>query len=114
MSGELQAINRQNNLTEWADRIRACRSSELSTRQWCAENGISLNTYYKWQRRVFEAAKAQQKQFIEIGAGQTAGSPAVVGCAVVTLRGNGLSADIYSGIEQHTLELLCRAMRHAE
>ncbi len=86
----------------------------MSTRQWCEENGVGLHTYYKWQRRVFEAAKAQQKQFVEIGGGQTAESPATAGSAVATLHINGLSADIYPGIEQQTLELLRRVMRHAE
>lgn len=99
MSRELQTLNRHNSLAFWAERVSACRNSGLSTRQWCEENGVGLNTYYKWQRRVFEAAKAQQKQFVEIGGGQAAASSAAAGGAVATLRANGLSADIYSGIE---------------
>ena len=33
---------------EWASRIRSCRGSGLSVRQWCIEHQISAQTYYRW------------------------------------------------------------------
>lgn len=45
-------------LTEWQERIRACRSSGKNVTTWCAENGISPKTYYRWERTCLgEAAK---------------------------------------------------------
>lgn len=72
MSSELQALNRQNRLAVWAERVSACRNSGLNARQWCEENDISLNTYYKWQGRVFKAAKSQQ-QFVQVAAAPSTG-----------------------------------------
>ena len=35
--------------------------------KWCRERGISKQTYYRWQKRVFEAAQRQQQvEFAEV------------------------------------------------
>ena len=31
---------------EWAERIAECESSNMSVREWCAANGVNVNTYY--------------------------------------------------------------------
>ena len=67
MSRELQTINQQNKLALWAGRISECRSSGQNVKVWCKENGICEQTYYRWQKRLFEMAKAQQEvQFAEV------------------------------------------------
>ena len=40
MGSELQTMNGQNKLALWAKRVSACRSSDLSVRDWCKENDI--------------------------------------------------------------------------
>lgn len=30
---------------EWAERIAECESSNMSVREWCAANGMNVNTY---------------------------------------------------------------------
>ena len=47
----LQTLNRQRKEQEWAGRIKACRESGLGVQAWCAEQGLSYHTYYKWQQR---------------------------------------------------------------
>lgn len=37
-------------LTEWRQRIKACRMSGMPVSAWCAENHISSKTYYRWER----------------------------------------------------------------
>ena len=36
------------------------RNSGQNVKAWCRENGVCEQTYYKWQRRLFEMAQAQQ------------------------------------------------------
>ena len=31
---------------EWAEWIAECESSNMSVREWCAANGVNVNTYY--------------------------------------------------------------------
>ena len=67
METGLQTVNQQRKLSEWAERVTACRSSGQSVKTWCQENGVSEQTYYKWQRRLYELAQNQQEnRFTEI------------------------------------------------
>ena len=43
----------QARLAEWKMLIAQCRSSGLSVKQWCAENGRDPSTYYRWEREIF-------------------------------------------------------------
>ncbi|MFR8411218.1 MAG: IS66 family insertion sequence element accessory protein TnpA, partial [Butyricicoccus sp.] len=36
-------------LQEWSARIQNCRSSGLSVRAWCRQEGINASTYYRWE-----------------------------------------------------------------
>ena len=67
MSSALQTLNKQNKAAEWASWITECRNSVLSVREWCNEHNICTQTYYRWQKCLFELAKAQQEvQFVEV------------------------------------------------
>ncbi len=67
MSRDLQTLNGQNKLALWAGRISECRNSGQTIKVWCQGNGICEQTYYRWQKRLFELAKAQQEvQFAEV------------------------------------------------
>ena len=50
----VQEVKRAVLLQEWAAQIKAREKSGLTVKQWCAENGPSLKTYYYRQRRVRE------------------------------------------------------------
>lgn len=43
-------------LQHWVNLMREAKSSGLSNRRWCRENGIQEKTYYYWQRKLREAA----------------------------------------------------------
>lgn len=61
MGKDLQTLNGQNKLALWEGRISECRNSGQNVKAWCRENGVCEQTYYKWQRRLFELAQAQQE-----------------------------------------------------
>ena len=108
MSKDLQTLNSQNKLALWADRISECRNSGLSVKAWCKENGICEQTYYKWQRRLFEMAKVQQEvQFAEV----TPIRPVRMGNVAVTVRIAGTEADIHIGADTSTVEMVLRVLK---
>lgn len=91
MSSALQVLNENNKVSEWAGRITECRNSGLSVREWCEANHLCTQTYYRWQKRLFELAKAQQEiQFAEV----TPVRPVPSGNVAVTVRIAGAEADI--------------------
>ena len=105
---ELQTMNQQNKLALWAGRISECRSSGQNVKVWCKENSICEQTYYRWQKRLFEMAKAQQEvQFAEVTPVQSVRSANVA----VTVRIAGAEADIHSGADTATVETVLRILK---
>ena len=108
MSKGLQTLNKQNKLALWADRITECRNSGQSVKSWCKENGICEQTYFRWQKQLFELAKEQQEvQFAEVATPQ----PVHAGNVAVTIRIVGMELDIHSGADMATIEAVLRVVK---
>lgn len=92
MSSALQTLNEQNKAAEWATRITECRNSGLSVNTWWKNHNICTQTYYRWQKRQFEIAQAQQEvQFAEVTPVQPVrcvdlSLPLIVGRDIHTMR----------------------------
>ena len=108
MGKDLQTLNGQNKLALWAGRISECRNSGQNVKARCRENGVCEQTYYKWQKRLFEMAQAQQEiQFAEV----TPVYPLRCGNVAVTVRVSGAEADIHSGVDAATVETVLRILK---
>ena len=46
-------------LQEWTARIGECRTSGMSVKAWCKTQGISIKTYYYWEKQFVEKVKEQ-------------------------------------------------------
>ena len=108
MGKDLQTLNGQNKLALWTGRISECRSSGQNVKTWCRENGVCEQTYYRWQKRLLEMAKAQQEvRFAEVTPVQSVRS----GNVAVTVRIAGTEADIHSGADAATVETVLRILK---
>ena len=52
-------LKREVMLREWSARIAECRNSGKAVKAWCTEQGISAQTYYRWEKRFVEKASQQ-------------------------------------------------------
>ena len=108
MNSGLQVYNEQGKLLQWAQVVAQCRGSGMSVRQWCQENCVNIASYYKWQRKVYAAAQAQQERsFVEVMPVQ----PPAVGGVAVTVRIGGAEMDIHNGADTATIESVLRAVK---
>ena len=61
----VNAVKHQAKLLEWKDRVADRRSSGMSVKEWCEENGCSPKTYYRWEQEILgkvrQIAKAQSQ-----------------------------------------------------
>ena len=105
MEQTLQTVTGQNNLAIWAAHVRACRTSGLTVKNWCAENGIVPNTYYRWQKKVFDAMEQETGQFYEVPMSQGGKR------SQVSIEVNGMTAHICSGADMETILAALQAMR---
>ena len=107
--GELRQLNEQNKRALWAERVSECRSSGQSVLTWCKEHGICSQTYYKWQKRLYNMAQAQNEgQFAEITPDVKVQDSTPV---AVTVHAAGITADIYSGANLATVEAVLSMLK---
>ena len=109
MEQTLQVMSKQERLENWTTRIMACRSSGMTVRAWCRENGLSEKTYYYWQRRLFQTLSEQQTVYKTAFAEVT--PPVCSGNVAVTVRIAGAVADIHPGADAATVETVLRILK---
>ncbi len=60
---KLTVASHEARLSLWIERIRACKSSGLSVKEWCKQNGLTDKNYYYWMRKIKrEAFETLQEQ----------------------------------------------------
>ena len=106
MERGLQKANHYHQLTEWAQRVEACRKSGQKVSEWCSEQGIPLSTYYSWQRKVYQAVTAEAEVcFTEISA-----RPAGRGAAA-SIESGELRIEIHAGADAETVRAIIQALK---
>ena len=102
----LQAFNHQKKEELWAARIQQCRESGLGVQAWCAEQGLSYHTYYKWQQKLYHKyASEVGSGFYEVHLSSTGNT------AAVTVHIGQYSADVYNGANEQTITSVVRALK---
>ena len=107
-------LKHQANLQRWAEAIQECRSSGVSVKAWCATQGITTTTYYRWERAVLSKVEGIQEaptrvSFAELPTPiQMRGS---VAQQVATLRYKEVSLDVYPGMDADTLQVILSVLR---
>lgn len=54
-----QEVKNHYSFQKWASIIQERNASELSTKQWCNQNGILEGSYYYWLKRIREKSLKQ-------------------------------------------------------
>ena len=111
MEQSLQVLSKRERLESWTARIMACRSSGMTVRVWCQENGLSEKTYYYWQRRLFQTLSEQQAAHKTAIAEVTPPQLVCSGNVAVTVRISGAVADIHPGSDAATVETVLRILK---
>ncbi len=58
----IRGTRKQANLQVWSQRVPECREGGMPVTQWCESNGISRKTYYRWQKKVFDATVGERRE----------------------------------------------------
>lgn len=112
---ELQKTKHQLRLEEWKTRVQACRNSGKTIKNWCKEQQINEQTYYRWQKLVWEAGTRSVSLTPCVPQAMTFAEyqPTVLkaessGSVVVHLAGG--KVEIQSGAEEETILATLRAL----
>lgn len=104
MNNSLQLYDAQQRRAYWTDAVTRCRSSGLTVRAWCVQEGVREKTYYYWQHKIFKDA-CGQNEFIEIPCSEVSQS------VIAEVSVNGITAVVHSGADAITLKNLIAAMK---
>ena len=105
MGNSLQPLGSEQRMALWSERVSACRSSELSVKQWCLENEINEKTYYYWQRKLYAILTENEARFVEV----PQCSPKCTVAATIELE--DATVDIYNDATSETITAIVRALR---
>ena len=64
----------QRSAAQWSEIIARYRQSGLGSRQFCEEEGLTLRTFEKWQRRL-RRSETRKGKFIEVSSPVSARGP---------------------------------------
>lgn len=115
---DLQKTKHEIKLAEWRGLVQECRSSGMTVRAWCAMRGITPQTYYRWQRQVWDAGVQQAGlgsgsacpiTFAEYRPQVTAPSTP---CPAVVLHLNCGRVEIHNGAARETIEATLSVLQH--
>ena len=112
-------VKHQGKLKEWQERIIACRSSGEPVKTWCREQGISVTTYYRWEREIFGRDGGEKGGEVPMAAGGPvfAELPAVQAGygggidAKIAVHSGGMTVDIYTGADPEMIQTVIQALR---
>ena len=77
----------------------------MNVKAWCRENGICEQTYYRWQRKLFELSVSQSEPvFVEM---PRYNAPSLA----ATIRSGELNIDIHHGAYSETICAIGRALK---
>lgn len=119
---KLTVASHEARLSLWLERIRACKSSGLSVKEWCKQNGLTDKNYYYWMRKIkreaFEALQEQtsvqevpfEKKTVFSKVSLPVSYTEPTGTAAV-LHLNGMCIEIQNGASANTIHALLSAVR---
>jgi hypothetical protein len=120
---ELRKVKYELNLDEWRKLVYECRNSGQTIRAWCEDHHISTQTYYRWQRAVWDAGKhtlpelSKQQSVVmrdenAVFAEYPLPAPIQsVPAAAVVLRLNTITLEIQNGVHPQTIETIIKAVK---
>ena len=108
-------LKNQAKLQEWSARIQDCRSSGLSVRAWCRQEGVNATTYYRWEWELLALAETEPCSSVSAVRFAELPAPKQVSRNVAersaTLHIGNASLDIYPGCDAEQLRLLVELLR---
>lgn len=116
----IQTLGRRQRLLEWSQKVAECRSSGMSVKRWCSENGTTPKTYYSWQKKVFAFMVEQQKSqldasgqdgcFVELSVPQEYVQQASANL-VANIQVGSASVNLYSGADPKLVQMIFQTLK---
>lgn len=99
---------------QWIQTIAAAKQSGQPIKVWCAEHGVPLSSFYKWQRKMRDSLLAEEKaeiQFQELEMPcNRYGTP---DSDRIILHIQDILVELPAGVSAEQISAVIRGIRHA-
>ena len=99
---------------QWIQTIAAAKQSGQPIKVWCAEHGVAVSNFYKWQRKMRDSLLAEEKaeiQFQELEVPQN-----IYGTEAsdrILLHIQDILVELPAGASAEQISAVIRGIRHA-
>jgi hypothetical protein len=109
VSMSTRKVTTEYRLAQWSKVMEARQASGLSIKAYCAQAGISSNTYFYWQEKLRIQASKEMSVVPNGWARLSEAPPSVKSSIVVEINGCRISVD--SETDTELLAKVCRTLR---
>ena len=99
---------------QWIQTIAAAKQSGQPIKVWCAERGVPLSSFYKWQRKMRDSLLAEEKaeiQFQELEVPQNICGTETSGRILLHIQ--DITVALPAGVSAEQISVVIRGIRHA-
>jgi hypothetical protein len=99
---------------QWLQTIAAAKQSGQPIKVWCAEHGVPVSSFYKWQRKMRDSlltAQNSEIQFQELEVPQNICGPAT--SDRIHLHIQDILVELPAGASPEQISAVIRGIRHA-
>lgn len=109
-------LKHQAKVQQWGLAIQERRSSGLPVRQWCRQRGVTIATYYRWEREILSGicgkdASVSSAAFVEVTIPDRCKTLQNVVQRTATLNIGSGSIDLYQEMNPELLQTLVEMLR---
>lgn len=111
MENSLQQLNATQALEEWAYKIKECRNSGITVKEWCKLQGIQTQKFYYWQKKLFMTLSANKTtEFAELPLHANSQDPCPQE-VIAKITINGITAEVFGNASQTQIAMLLTALK---
>ena len=99
---------------QWIQTIAAAKQSGQPIKVWCAEHGVAVSSFYKWQRKMRDSLRAEEKaeiQFQELEVPQSICRTEVLDRIILHIQ--DILVELPAGASAEQISAVVRGIRHA-
>ena len=98
---------------QWLQTIAAAKQSGQPIKVWCAEHGVPVSSFYKWQRKMRDSLLTAQNSEIQF---QELEVQNICGTATsdrILLHIQDILVELPAGVSAEQISVVIRGIRHA-
>ena len=102
---------------QWEEQIAECESSNMPVKEWCAVNGVNLNTFYgrvsALKRERLKQSGQQTQEIVPLSVIQESGTvvPKVRPKENIVIRKNGIEIILPPDVSENMIYSLLRGLK---